>query len=463
LNERETHFLTHALVRCSFPKELRGVHEGVRDEIVGVANTLLFDHPLRDRRKLWERKREPRKPFSEEEIHTGLKVAREMLRTVLIHSKFEVSGEDWERFCVAMKQVDLDGPLPPVDPSFRENLDTVEEWGDAPSGKDLVQVTGDLNFLWDNRLVRGKLNLIASNPKVGKTTLGIELQRRHWFGLPQHGQTHLVYPAETPSLWICGDFNEDEVIARGKSFGIPGDAFRFMVPNERLKVVNLEDPNTVKHLEHYLAKRDYGFVCIDTAWGLTSKKLYSTDDVKSLWQPYAELARKANVAFLITTHTSKDDDALGRRIEGIVRSVTKLYSKGDSQRRLTTEIYGCRKPADLLMVIQDNQVEFREYSPEKQGLSRKNASSPKQSAPPSKQDVAAKFILTARQAGPRLSKEIRKDWEAQGGNRFSIHHAKYKLEKDGELRVITDSTGQELWELIDPLAELFQGSDVQDS
>src|SRR5262245_39968451 len=84
LNAREIHLLTYVVELCCFPQELRGLgnKEGVRDRVVGVANTLLFHHPLKDHRPSWQRQREPRLPSSEE-IFTGRQRAREMLRGYL--------------------------------------------------------------------------------------------------------------------------------------------------------------------------------------------------------------------------------------------------------------------------------------------------------------------------------------------------------------------------------------------
>ena len=122
-----------------------------------------------------------------------------------------------------------------------------------------------------------------------------------------------------------------------------------------------------------------------------------------------------------------------------------------------------KSPSDLLMIIHDTEVEFRDYSSQQQGAPRKGTSSHKQSTSTTKQDAASRFILAALQSGPRPPKDLKKDWEQQGGDRYSIRHAKDRLEGNRELRTTFDATGREVWELVDPLAELFQGSDPQDS
>jgi hypothetical protein len=65
----------------------------------------------------------------------------------------------WE----AVRQADLNGSIPP--------WDTVSIPDRLPTLDDLNEIPDDQKYLWIGRIIRGCLNLLASNPKLGKSTL----------------------------------------------------------------------------------------------------------------------------------------------------------------------------------------------------------------------------------------------------------------------------------------------------
>jgi hypothetical protein len=433
LSDREIHYLATIFHGRRLATQPAGEQLGVRTKLQGLANMMRFLHDAFTKGK----------ELSAEEKQEKLTRLKQALLRGL--QDLGIAGDEslWDRILMVAKEMTVETPWPPIDPAFRDDLETVEGWGDAQSGNELEQVADDQRDLWNNHIPMANLTLFASSPYLGKSTLGIDLERHTWLGIPLYGQTRLVYPAGTSSLWFCGDFNESEVIRRGGDFGLPGDAFYFADLKGQSGRMNLEDPKAIKLLEHYLAQRTYAFVFFDNIWRLTSKEMHKTKDVKELFQPYAELAQRANKVFIFSTHTSKDGDALGRRPEGVFRSIIKLYpTEDDSQRRLTTESHLRRKPADLLMTIRHDRLEFGEYSPEVP------VTAPRKSPgrPSDAREEAAEFILQVLSTGPKTWKELNSRWTSSGGSRPTLLRARDDLKETQEIQV-TECQGETWLEL----------------
>ena len=108
----------------------------------------------------------------------------------------------------ALKNADPKGPAPMPGSIIRSAI-----FGDLTS----CQSTG--RFIWPNWIVRAHFTLLSSDPKIGKTHLGLDLARRIYFGDSWPDSQPATFPVGTTTLWVCGDRHQDELreLARPRS------------------------------------------------------------------------------------------------------------------------------------------------------------------------------------------------------------------------------------------------------
>ncbi len=114
-----------------------------------------------------------------------------------------------------MADEDPEGPAPTTATKIRS-----AHLGDLTSAQDAGR------FIWTNWIVRGHFTLLSSDPKVGKTHLGLDLAGRIYFGLPWPDNQPPTFPKGTTTLWVCGDRHQDELRERAAAFGLPPEAVR---------------------------------------------------------------------------------------------------------------------------------------------------------------------------------------------------------------------------------------------
>jgi hypothetical protein len=340
-----------------------------------------------------------------------------------------------QQFWDDVRAADPYGPIPSYDAvSIPEGLLTMDE---------LPEIPDEQKDLWPGRMTRGCLNLLASNPKVGKTSVLLEFERRLWFGIPTPGSSQLIYPEKTPSLWMLGDDNADEIRDRARSFGIPGKAIQFCAsPDNPYDFFTLDQDITLKILEHFIPKENYGMVVVDSALRCTRKRMWDSGDVDAVWKPIIRIVREANVALVATLHTSKDGDSLGRRLEGVARSISKLYRVGKDttesvRRKLSTTTNRVKTAHDLTLTIHDDRIEFDASSVQESDTEPK-----KQSGRPSTaRDQAKQFMRQLLSTGPETWDAIKSRWS---GNRMTLMRARQNLEQSHEIRVTAQEDDQRL-------------------
>jgi hypothetical protein len=358
-----------------------------------------------------------------------MKVRWAYVKFYLIALYNDLNEADFRSLWEDLKQVDLNSPMPPYD--------TVSIPNRLPTLDDLDEIPDDQKYLWTGRIVRGSLNLLASNPKMGKSSLLLWLERLLWFGVPTPGSDQLVYPEKTRSLWLLGDDNADEIRDRARSFGIPGTAIQLCSsPDDPHNHFTLDQDVTLKTLEHFIANEDYGMVVVDSALRTTRKRMWDSGDVDDVWKPIIRIARQANVALVATLHTSREGESLGRRLEGVARSISKLHRVGKDtpesvRRKLTTVINRAAPGKDPVLTIYGDRIEFSEYS-----IAESDTEPKKRGRPSAARDMAKGFIRQSLSTGPTTWDEIKCRWD---GDRMTLVRARQDLQKSHEVRV----TGQE--------------------
>jgi hypothetical protein len=340
---------------------------------------------------------------------------------------------DSQKLWDAVNRANLDGTIPPWDRvSIAKRL---------PTRDDLPKIPDDQRDLWPGRMTRGDLNLLASNPKVAKTTLVLELQRRLWFGIPMPGSTRLIYPKETKSLWILGDDNADEINDRAMSFGLPAAAIQFCLsPEDSYRPYTLDEEITLRTLEHFIPNEGYGMVVVDSALRTTRRRMYDSGDVDEVWKPVISIVKRANVALVATLHTSKDGDSLGRRLEGVARSISKFYRVGKDtpesvRRKLCTVTNRSAAVQDLMLTIHDDRIEFDDHPIQESAAGLKKRGG----RPSTAREEAKQFIRQLLSTGPDLWSEIRSRWD---GGRKTLERARDDLEQGHEIRVTEQEDDQ---------------------
>ena len=177
-------------------------------------------------------------------------------------------------------------------------------------------------FIWPNWIVRAHFTLLSSDPKVGKTHLSLDLARRIWFAETWPDGQPPTFPAGTTTHWICGDRHQDELRERAAAFGLPPEAVRLnAMPEEPYGGWDLDNPDNLDLLRELIETEHPGLVFIDTVWRATRRRLNREDEVNTIMTPIVSIAQECDVSIIGLMHLSKDQDTLGRRLEGLARGI----------------------------------------------------------------------------------------------------------------------------------------------
>ena len=193
-----------------------------------------------------------------------------------------------------------------------------ESIGDAasyPNLGDVKRKLGDIKWLWDGWIAGGVMTILTAPGGVGKTRTVLDLCRRLWFGLAMPDDTPNPLPAGTKTLWLFVDRNWQGAARVAESFGIPLEAICTPGTKENpVYIPELDDPETLIALEQQIMAQRPALLVIDTITFATSYKTGQADEAKMAYDPLMDMAARTGVAVLALTHTNKDGETLGRRI-----------------------------------------------------------------------------------------------------------------------------------------------------
>jgi hypothetical protein len=269
---------------------------------------------------------------------------------------FRLAQPDPSALVKALASVKPDGPAP------------------AAAAKRLTAHLGDLagfqsagRFVWPGWIVRAHFNLFSSDPKIGKTYVTLYLARLIHFALPWPDGQPPTFPAGTKTLWVCGDRHQDELREYAASFGLPPEALLLNAsPNEPYGGWDLDNTDNVKALRDRVQAEKPGLGIIDTVWRATRRRLNREDEVNELMDPLISMAQDCDTALLGLMHLSKDNDTLGRRLEGLARGILKLFKLDpDQPNRRRLEVSGnFKEPPPLGVTLRDGGCDFDTNPPD---------------------------------------------------------------------------------------------------
>lgn len=261
---------------------------------------------------------------------------------------------------------------------------------------DLSRADSGQDFTWKKWIARRHINLLSSDPKVGKTVTVMDWARRMWFELAWPDGQDPTYPAGTKTLWIPGDRHHDQLKALAASYGMPPEAVLFNAdPSDPYGGCTIDEPEDIERLRELVEVERPGLVVIDTIWRATRRKLFREDEVNALLDPIVRIAQECDVAVLGLMHLSKSGETLGRRLEGLARSIitiTKPDPEGQPDRRkLEVPRANFKVGPPLGVTIKDGECIYDFEPPEENDAPPKS----KGGRPSKERDEACQFIRDA--------------------------------------------------------------------
>jgi hypothetical protein len=327
-----------------------------------------------------------------------------------------VAGISTDSAGIIRAVADADPKGPPPDPTATRCYATLE---------DIASIMSSQPWLWSGWIASGVLNVLASDPGVGKTRFALDLARRLWFGLPwPDGQTNTL-PARSRTLWIQGDRNFAEMLQCARDFGLPDHAVVLgSSPDDPTGSLDLDDPATLAAIEDRIVAAGVSLVVIDTVGMTTSRNLTRPEEAREFFAPIIELAAKTGVAFLGLTHLSMNKEALGRRIvekARVVMMMTQPDPEGKpDRRRLWVAKTAVQKPPPLGITMKADGNDY-DFEPPKE------PEPPVRGRPPVKLEECKAWLTKQLTPSPVRVKDIRDDAEKAIFSADTLYSAKRAL------------------------------------
>lgn len=229
-----------------------------------------------------------------------------------------------------------------------------EPTDEAPPGATLSHVrrlVADRTWPWPGWIPGGALTALASDPGVGKTLLVMSIAQRLWHGRPWPDGQLPGFPAGSRTLWLPGDYHFSQLIEVADAYGLSTDSILLNgTADEPTGRLHLDDPDALAALEGRVVADRPALVVIDTVGMSTDRNLGRPEEARQYFEPLMKIAGQTRTSFLLLTHLSKEQQALGRRIVGASRVVWKLTQpdpEGQPDRRklVVDKSYALKPPA----------------------------------------------------------------------------------------------------------------------
>lgn len=210
------------------------------------------------------------------------------------------------------------GRYPPADPiEIRTN-------GSIPYGRVIrtrklsSYTPEEISWLWNNRIPRGKVSILAGDGGEGKSfaTLGLAAALTTGAYLPGGG----FQSGCDVLIWNGEDGPEDTIFRRAEKAGANMDRIEIITVEQNGKVVGFSLHDLPALTATVEANPAFGLVVIDPVTALLATVDSSRDaEVRSALQPLADLALRTRVAVLLVMHLKKGDEMnILHRISGSI-------------------------------------------------------------------------------------------------------------------------------------------------
>ena len=376
-------------------------------------------------------------------------VLRRVLTGHVLNGDGEALSEPFRRFAVYLDALPLEGRQAALDAflTAREDRDELvkaladaDPEGDSPEDEpvprpatlaDVRKLMSACQWIWTGFIASARISGIAAFEGIGKTRLAMDLARRIWFAMPWPDGQPPTLPARTPTLWVCADGQQDDLVAIAEALGMPDEAIVFNTnANEPYGGTELDAPEDRDRLERFILLTRPGLVFIDTLTNATSYDLCRATENKAMMTPLRDIAQRTQTTIVPLLHLSKDGQALGRRIKGLTRTILQLDCPDPEQTgrlKLWVSKSFAKKPPALGVTMTDAGNDYDHDPP--------TAPEPARTGRPAEaRGKAERFIRDAlARENDRIGNELADEWEKTGGSVKTLWRAVDDLEKAGDL------------------------------
>ena len=296
---------------------------------------------------------------------------------------------------------------------------------------DIRRVVKEARQIWPGWLASGVLIGLAADPGTGKTIFALDLARRLWLGMEWPDGQPNPFPRETKTLWVPGDRHYPQLTDLAAAYGMPDEAILLNATSDNpTGGLDLDDEAELKALAERIATHKPGLVIIDTVGMTTCRNLCRPEEARGYFGPLVEMATKTGTSFLCLTHLSKDGDALGRRITGVVRILLKM-NQPDPEDPDTRQIFVDKsylsKPPALSMKITAGGCTFNHET-------KKTQRPMTGGRPADERTQASKFLLDRlKNKNDQSWQNLACEWENTGKTRKTLLRAVEDLKESGQI------------------------------
>lgn len=213
---------------------------------------------------------------------------------------------------------------------------------------DLIRLDAKVSWAWKGWIVKAHLNVLASEPGIGKTRMILDLARRVALGLPWPDGSPQTFPAGSSTLWVPADNQHSELATLPEAFGFPPELL-YLNATRRNPFIGtmLDSEEDLRDFEARILRIKPALVVVDTAANATDRSQHKPEDAKAFYKPLQEIAKRSGSCLLLVAHLNAGGKPLGRRIEGQARIVMML-ERPDPDGQPNRRKFYVRKSFDML-------------------------------------------------------------------------------------------------------------------
>lgn len=255
------------------------------------------------------------------------------------------------------------GP-PAPQATFEDAVPEVNPDIEAANVNHILAAMKERNWLWGNKelnlgwFVERGLHLVEGKEGTGKTRWLIDLCRRWALDLHWPDGTKTEVDPDAKILFVASDSHWDQIATTTMAFGIPAENVIFTGPeDDPYNFTNIDDPQTLAMIRHWLTKYKVAMVVIDTLMAASARPLVDPQEVAKIAAPLRDIAREFAVPVVLVGHLNSQGETWGRAMGRTCDNVIRLEADERDEQAITIKSVKSRWNRFQLPILRGRQGE----------------------------------------------------------------------------------------------------------